>query len=254
MTSAGSWLVSLVLAFQFLSVAPPLVRRSVTAEEVGRSVVCFPIVGLALGAILAGIDLAIRDAFPALVTATLIVGAGAVLTGGLHLDGLLDCADGLLGGRSPEHRLEILKDSHVGAFGIIAGCLILVLQVSAVASLPHGVRSVALVVAPLLGRVAMAAGVCALPYVREAGLGRWFADGAPRVRTAAACLLAAAGITWWAGATAVIAITVAVTTGAVGYGFARLRIGGATGDVYGAVGVLVETTVLTALTCRWVSG
>src|SRR2546422_10360486 len=106
----------------------------------GSAAVWFPVIGVGLGAVLVAADLVASSLFPALLSALLTVTAWKLLTGGLHLDGLADCLDGLLG-HDAEQRLAIMRDSRIGAFGAIGLILFLLLEVVAVAGLPSGVRA-----------------------------------------------------------------------------------------------------------------
>ena len=125
---------SLLVALGFLTAIP--VRTGAPAPgDLGRSGMCFPLVGLALGVVLVAAQYALVELFPPLLTATLVVALWAAFTGGLHLDGLADCADGLLATAMRERRLEILRDPRVGAFGVVALTLFLLLKVHAVAAL-----------------------------------------------------------------------------------------------------------------------
>src|SRR5512140_2863519 len=152
-------MISLLAAFQFLTVCPTIIRRLFTAEEMGRSVGFFPIVGLFLGGILLGVDSGLRFFLHPELAAVLVVAVWLVLTRALHFDGFLDIFDALFGGFTPERRLEIMKDSRVGAFGVAAGVLLLFAKVSAIASLAN--RPTAFLLAPVLGRWAMGAAIFA---------------------------------------------------------------------------------------------
>jgi adenosylcobinamide-GDP ribazoletransferase len=101
-----SQLTAFLAAVQFLLVSPAFVRRVFTAQELGRSVAFFPLVGLLLGLILTGLGAVFSTYFPPLVRASLLLVLWVVLTGALHLDGYLDACDGLLGGFDPESRSD----------------------------------------------------------------------------------------------------------------------------------------------------
>ena len=110
-------MTSIIAAFQFLTIFPTLIKRMFTAQEMGRAVGWFPLVGLVLGFALYGINRAAGLIFPAIISAALTLFAWIILTRAFHLDGFMDTCDGLFGGYTPERRLEIMKDSRVGAFG-----------------------------------------------------------------------------------------------------------------------------------------
>ena len=111
-----------------------------------------------------------------------------VLTGALHFDGLLDTADGLLGGDTPERRMQIMRDERTGAYGVAAGGLILLTMFGALNAIP-GDRWPALVTAPLLGRCGISLCIALLPYARKQGLGRDIKDNARPVHAATALLI-----------------------------------------------------------------
>ncbi|MBN1312249.1 MAG: adenosylcobinamide-GDP ribazoletransferase [Anaerolineae bacterium] len=239
-------MTSLWAAFQFLTILPPIVRRPFTKKELGQSVGFYPLVGLALGGAILGLDAALRLALPTQVSAVLVLAAWAVLTRGLHLDGFLDTCDGLFGGFTPERRLEILRDSRVGAFGVIGGVLLLLGKYAALTTLQD--RAAALLLAPILGRWAMSMAIVAFPYARENGLGRDIKDYTrwPQAVLAGCTALA---VTWLFGqAPGLIALVGAgVIVIAAGLWVQRL-IPGLTGDIYGAICELVELGVLVFFT------
>ena len=117
-------MIPVLTAFQFLTIFPAVIRRAFTAEELGQAVGFFPLVGLAVGGILYGLEFALRLLFPMPLVAVMIVSVWLLLTRALHFDGFLDMCDGLFGGFTPERRLEIMRDSRVGAFGVAGGGLL----------------------------------------------------------------------------------------------------------------------------------
>src|ERR1019366_7911728 len=112
-------LVGFMVALQFLTIAPPVIRRLFTPQEMGRAVGFFPIVGLILGGLLFGLDETLRLLWPPGISAALVLLAWVLLTGALHMDGFLDTCDGLFGGHTSEERLRIMKDERVGAFAVV---------------------------------------------------------------------------------------------------------------------------------------
>ncbi|HEY8393828.1 MAG TPA: adenosylcobinamide-GDP ribazoletransferase [Thermaerobacter sp.] len=241
-------MVALLVALQFLTVLPPPARRPVTAEDLGRAVGWFPLVGALLGAVLAGGAVVLAGRLHGGVGAALLLALWAVLTGGLHLDGLLDTCDGLFGGRTPAERLRIMRDEQVGAFAVIGGGLLLITKHAALSSLPD--PAVALFLAPVVARWAMALAIVMFPYARGEGLGRAMKDHArPRdawLATAlAAAAVALAGLVAFGGPKAVLGATVTgLAAGGVLVWVVLRRLPGLTGDVYGALAEVVETAVL----------
>jgi adenosylcobinamide-GDP ribazoletransferase len=242
---------ALVLAVHFLSIVRLPVRELDRPGALGRAGWWFPVVGLALGALVAGLDHAARLALPPLVAAALVVAAWKALTGGLHLDGLADCLDGL-GARRREDRLRVMRDSRLGAFGAIGLVLALVLAVSAVAELPGAIRAPALLLAPTAGRLApLVAGAWLRAATPGEGHGAAFLVGLSRlagpIELVALAAFAAVGVGAWAGAALVAGLAIGLSwCGA----FAR-RIGGLTGDVLGGGVEVTELGVLLAAIATW---
>ena len=178
------------------------------------------------------------------MAAVAAVATGALLTGGLHLDGLADSADGLRGA-DRERRLEIMRDPRIGSFGAIALALVLFGDVAALSAMTPARAFAGLIAAGALSRLAMLAVVALLPYARPAGLGT-AARGQHRVLDlVVGCLLTVIACSLDARRSLVAALLVALTT-VVMAGLARRRIGGATGDVYGACAEVGQLAALLA--------
>jgi len=233
--------VSILLAFKFLTILPVPVPPEVPPRTMGRAVAWYPLVGAFLGLALAGADLLLSCAFPNGLRSVLVLALWVGLTGALHFDGFLDCCDGLLAPRSPEERLAILRDTHVGSFAVAGGVLLLLVKYAALTSLQGPLRLTVLLVAPVLARWAMAYVLVWYPYGRPGpGLGRLVKENAGQREFLVASVLASAvaGAAWQAWglaahlATWVVAVAIAR--------WVMTRIPGLTGDVYGAVGELVE--------------
>jgi adenosylcobinamide-GDP ribazoletransferase len=236
----------LITAIRFLTIIPMPWGRPESPEAVGRSQAYFPLVGLGLGLALVGLDQGLGRVLADGPRAWLVVLALAAVSGGMHLDGLADSADGLLGaqGRTPERRLAIMRDGRVGAYGVVALIAVLSLKWSAVVSLPDDVRAEALLLAPCLGRATVVVGTTAFPYARRAGLGLALhqATRGSTLAVAGAIALGAAGaLLGWGGlVTAIIVTATALAVGA----WATRRLTGLTGDVYGALVEITEAMTL----------
>jgi adenosylcobinamide-GDP ribazoletransferase len=219
----------------------------------------FPAVGAGLGAGLGGLWWAAGRAWPAPVGAAIVVAADLALTGLLHIDGLIDSADGLLPHLDRARRLAVMTEPQVGAFGVAVAVGVLALRVTALAT----IRPNVLVLAGLwcLSRTAMVAVVRWQPYARPGGLAAAFGGGEGRALTLAAVLGFLAGLVllafWWP-AGGVLGHLAGLAAGAAGLVvamavvvLARRRIGGYTGDVLGAAGVLSETIGLVVAAAKW---
>jgi adenosylcobinamide-GDP ribazoletransferase len=240
-------MVALAAAVQFLLISPAFVRRPFSPTELGRSTAFFPLVGLLLGGLLAAADLALAHIFAAEVRSALVLALWIALTGALHFDGLLDACDGLLGGGTPDRRMQIMRDERTGAYAAAGGALILLTMFSALNAIEQ-VRWAALLLAPVLGRCGMTLSVVMFPYARAAGLGRDMKDHARGWQAAVALLtaLVVVGILAWQlqGVVAVAACLSAAVVWWVACAFVMRKIHGMTGDTYGAINMLVEAGVL----------
>lgn len=213
-----------------------------------RAAWAWPLAGLAV-ALLAGFAgwLALALGLPAPLTAGLVLAAQIALTGALHEDGLADSADGLWGGHDPARRLEIMKDSHIGSYGVLALGLSLILRWSALtALLTAGWLFAPLIAAATLSRAPMAVLAAALPNARGVGLSAHV--GRPGQETASlavaiAALLALLAVGWAMLAPLLWVALITIAAAAV----ARTRIAGQTGDILGASQQLGEISALAAL-------
>ncbi len=194
------------------------------------------------------------------VLAAILVVLGILLTGGLHLDGLMDACDGLFCTRSPEDRLAIVRDSHVGAFGVLGAGSLLLLKYGALFALADtpSMLVAGLLLAPILGRWAMVIATVCFPYARTGEtLGSTFRRAAGPVQLLLASLiglLLVGVIIILSGLslrTSVATLVSAIILMCGLAGFALSRISGLTGDVYGVINEGVEAAVLITLTVRW---
>lgn len=234
-------------ALRFLTIAP-LGPRAASREALSASLPYFPAVGLLLGLALLGLDVLLGWLLPPLLSSALVVAALAVLTGGLHIDGLADACDGLFGGQTPERRREIMRETPRGAYAIVGIVLVLLVKWAALASLAGLARPWGIAIAPVLGRWAQVLAIAALPYARQEGLGSAFKGGATLTNALAACLvtLGAAGL--YLG-TAGVLLTGSITLASwllARWASGRLG-GGLTGDTYGALNEVAETLTLVSM-------
>jgi adenosylcobinamide-GDP ribazoletransferase len=238
-------LADLLTAFRLLT-RLPFGRSGVV--DLARCVWAFPIVGLTAGA-LGGLVYFFTWmlAMPPVVGASWCLAAMAMVTGALHEDGLADMFDGFGGGRSPERKLAIMRDSRIGGYGALALMIAVLMRVAALAAMgdpPRVMKAVCL--AGLLGRGAILVVLLVLRPARAEGLGAAFANMDRRNAAiglslaAAACLLALPLLP---------AVVVMLTALFASLGVAKLahgQIGGYTGDVLGAAEVITECAVLSA--------
>jgi adenosylcobinamide-GDP ribazoletransferase len=233
-------------AVQFLTVVP--IRTTYEPFEIGRSAAWFPGVGLAIGLVAAAVDwLIVEGVFPPAVAAALGVTLLAAASGGFHLDGLADTADGFLSSRPRERVLEIMRDSRIGTMGVLAIVFALGLKFAALASLLPYERVLALIVAPVAGRCMLVVAMASQPYARpEGGLASLFLEHR-RVWHApvAIGILLIVGVAT-AGCAGIVLALVPMAAVLLLNLYCRCRIGGITGDTVGAACEIAETSVLVA--------
>lgn len=231
-------------ALEFLTPIRLTGQKAPSETAIGRSSALFPFVGLLLGLLLVGVDRSASFVFPRLLIDALVIAALAGATGGLHLDGLADTADGLFGGHSREQRLAIMRDPRIGSFGTLAIVLLILVQWTALRALDAPWRRPGLLLFPVLGRSAMVCALAAFPYAREQGLGTLFRRYVwpwPFLVAELSGLIAAiacfggSGVALW-GASLLVPV-------ALGVGISAL-LGGLTGDSYGAICEITQLTVL----------
>ncbi|MCR3922225.1 MAG: adenosylcobinamide-GDP ribazoletransferase [Firmicutes bacterium] len=234
------------LALRFLTVFPVGGDGEVTAEDLVGSTLYYPVVGLLVGLVLYGFWLWASSLWPVFLTAALTVTLWELISAGLHLDGLMDTCDGLGVRGNLERRLEVMKDSHVGAFGAQAAIFAMLLKVMAVAALSNDVAYYPLLIlAPLTGRSVMVTLMSTCKYARASGgLGKVFVDS-----TGTRQLLVTLFLYGLMGYI-IIGWKIMLVTLALAIFFSIFRFffnhnfGGITGDILGAICELHELAVL----------
>jgi adenosylcobinamide-GDP ribazoletransferase len=256
-----------LIALQFLTFIPPLIKRELDERELGWAVGWFPLAGLLIGLVLVLARWELAYVFPLPIVNILILALWLLCSGTLHFDGWLDSLDGLFGGRTPDQRLEIMKDERVGAFALVGGVMLLLLKWQALELVPALATSgfgathlldpfipvflLPLLIAPLFGRWAMVLAIVLFPYGRDQGLGRAMKDHAGWGELALATVLSlpfAVLLFSWRGLLIPAVVLIAVILAGR---FILSRIPGLTGDSYGAICELSETVILLLLTLRW---
>ncbi|MBI2831112.1 MAG: adenosylcobinamide-GDP ribazoletransferase [Chloroflexi bacterium] len=233
-----------LVVLRFLTILPVPLRREITDKGIGQSLPFFPLVGLLLGAILYGLYYGLALILPLSVVVALLVVALAILTGGHHLDGLGDTFDGMGAGKSREERLAIMSDPHTGTFGVVAVVLVLLLKYALLSS-TAGLA--ALLSMTTLSRWMMVNVLFMFPYARKSGMGLAFKQGSHWLRLIAATVITLAVsfviLQWWG---VVLMAVVGLVMSSVARYFSS-RLGGLTGDTYGAINELSEVLVLILL-------
>lgn len=229
-----------IIAFQFLTIVPLPVTVRCEEEDLGRSMAFFPLVGLAVGALMAGADFLLAPLLPRPVGDLVLVALLSVVTGALHLDGLSDVCDGLAARGSRERFLEIMKDSRVGAVGAVGLVLGLMLKYQALLALPLEHKCAALLFFPMAARFAQVQMTVGSKRARKDGLGHAFVGGAGALQLvlAGAFTVAVSALLLGLSGLVTLLLLFVLTLGVKGW--AHRRLGGVTGDVIGCASELNE--------------
>jgi adenosylcobinamide-GDP ribazoletransferase len=236
-----------LIALQFLTIIPLPVSLRCEQEDLGRATAWFPLVGLTIGLMLAGTNWLITHWLAPPLADALLVTLLAAVTGALHLDGLADVCDALAARGSRERFLEVMKDSRVGAVGVVGLVLGLLLKWQALVAVGAGMKWQALLLAPLLARCGQVIAMSGAGHARSDGLGASFISGiGPRQLSAAL------------GTALVVSFLLLPVKGAVAFvctvllslavrAYFQRRLGGLTGDIVGCISELNEIAVLIVL-------
>ncbi len=232
----------------FLTRLPLPFNAPLTSEIFGRALGWFPLIGTALG-LGAGIVFGVLGGFgvPPLVDAALVVALLVIVTGGLHEDGLADTADGIGGGRTREAKLEIMRDSRVGSYGVLALVLSVIVRVAAIAALPSTWTAIkVLVVAGAMSRAAMVAHSHWQQPARSDGLSATLGGPAQGATVLALALALGVGLVLIGSKVFMVMAVVAFATWSM-IKLADHQVGGQTGDLLGATQQVTEILVLILL-------
>lgn len=255
-----------LLALQFLTMIPVTVRGKVESYNLARAMAWFPLVGLIIGLLSVVLYSLSALVFPDSVCNLLVIGFLVVITGNMHGDGLMDTVDGIFSGRPKERILEIMKDSRVGSHGVAAGVLLLLAKFVLLGQISGELKMAALITVPVLGRWAQVYGAAVFPYARiEGGTGS-FTDQVGRrelLWASLTLLIVCFGMfvfrpAMLTGALAGYGITDSLLKGTVLIGgtvagiiwsarYISRKLGGLTGDTYGAMNEFAEVTALLML-------
>jgi adenosylcobinamide-GDP ribazoletransferase len=241
--------VDLPAALGLLTRLPVVVDGEKAVARGAASAWAFPLVGEVIGvglAVIASVLLGLG--LPAGLTAALIVAASVITTGAMHEDGLADTADGLWGGWDKARRLAIMKDSHIGVYGVCAiGLALLIRWIALSAIVAFGIHWMALITAATLSRSSMVVLMAALPNARNSGLSQTVGRPATETTWLAVGIGAVVAIACGFAGLIVIAAVAALVCALI----ARAKIGGQTGDILGATQQITELAVLVAIVARY---
>ncbi|MFQ1702548.1 adenosylcobinamide-GDP ribazoletransferase [Loktanella agnita] len=240
-TGLISW-IDLPAALGLLTRLPIPVDAEEAAARGARAAWAYPLVGALIGVFVAAcIPLLLMTGLPGGMVGAVVLAVSVIITGAMHEDGLADSADGLWGGWDRERRLAIMKDSHIGVYGVIAiGFSLLIRWLALVALVATGQYWSVLIAIATLSRLAMVVVMGVLPQARAGGLSAKV--GQPSVATMVVALILSVALAMACNATVLIfaAALAALACGVI----ARFKIGGQTGDILGATQQVTEIVLL----------
>lgn len=234
----------LINAIQFLTILRIKNAADLDLKKLGSSSLYFPIVGILLGLLLVGLDKALSLVLPALLTNLILIFTLIIITGAMHIDGLADSFDALFSGKDKEGMLSIMREVHLGTFGILAIVAIILFKLALLSSIPQYLRQSSLILMALLSRYSMSAAVTFFPYARNEGKAKVFFQGK-----------SLKDFFFPTAITLIISLVIFKVTGlaifSINIGFTFLaglwvksKMGGLTGDTLGALSELSEVLVL----------
>jgi len=232
---------SFFIAVQLLTIIPISHNYTATDKQLGYSSLFYPVIGLLLGGLLAA-SASLLNTLPIQIAATLILIIWVLFTGGLHLDGLADCSDAWVGGFASKQRsLEIMKDPASGPIAVVILVLLLLLKWSIINTILQQQSYYILLLTPMFGRLAILLLMQSTPYIRSSGMAEKLVTNLPHTAVkilSLSCLLTGVYYLGFPAISLMLSILFVIAYQA------KKRLGGVTGDVYGAAVELVETSVL----------
>lgn len=235
----------LTIAVQFLTVIPLSTKHRFDEIDLGKSMLYFPLVGLGIGLMLVCIRIPLALYLPATVTDGLLVAFMIVITGAMHLDALADTADGTFSGKERTKKLEIMKDSSVGAMGVVSIVMVILLKYVALVALSITLKNKALLLMPMLGRWSQVLVAYCSDYAGlSRGLGFPFTTHVTLMTLTVTALMSGITAFYLLSLPGVIIVGAVAITALLYSIFFKWLLGGVTGDILGASTELTEVLVL----------
>ena len=238
------WLERFILMLQFMTRIPVKINVRAERKDFAKGLVIAPVVGLVVGLLIAGLHFLLGFLLPSLANAVLTMAFYVFLTGGLHLDGLGDTADGLFSNRPKDRILEIMKDSRVGTNAVLAVVIVLLLNISLVSSLESSAFSILLLM-PAAGRIGslVASGVSGYAGTSD-GPGRWCVELCGWREVLAGSIISVVIFVAVSGVYGLVFMLLAMLSAFILAKSLGKKLGGVTGDILGAVCELNQTIFL----------
>ncbi len=230
-------------AVQFLTVLPIRIRSEITEEDLGGSLLYFPVAGMLIGLLLSAAAI-LFNFLPDPVAGALVLTASVVITGGIHLDGFADTCDGFCAPRSGQEILKIMRDSRIGVMGVLGIVCLLLIKFTLIISVQRDILWKVLVVMAVFARWSQVLACSMSSYARREGKAKWFIEYDSRKELFVGSLLTAALSTLLLHLTGVILLAASLPPVLILIHYLKSRIDGMTGDTVGAVSEVAEVSVL----------
>jgi adenosylcobinamide-GDP ribazoletransferase len=236
---------SFLVALKFLTILPVGKKLEIQDKTLAKSIKYFPLTGILIGCILALVNFLFSLVFPPIIVSVIILISLIWVTRGFHLDGFMDTVDGLFGGMNKDERLRIMKDTQAGSFGVIALVVLLLLKFTLILEL-SGQKLFPLILMPALGRWSMVAAMPLYSYPRERGIGSFtkFVRKKDVLIASIIMFVFAIGLLRLEGL--VLLFTTFIFMLLITQFISR-KIGGMTGDTYGALNEIIEVIILASV-------
>ena len=233
-----------LVALQFLTIIPVRIKH-VEEEDILKSVVYFPLVGLLLGLILTGFGkflyfLIFEEFFINIILVIFLI----ALTGGLHLDGLADTVDAFLSRKNKLDMLKIMRDSHIGAMGVLGIISIVLLKIAFLSSISPSLKMNALVLMCILSRWALVFSMFLFPYARQEGKAMMFIHGTNLRTFIFSTIVTLFCVILFCKLESLVIVAIVIPVTYIIGRFITSKIGGITGDTLGATNELIEVVTL----------
>lgn len=232
------------IALAFLTLLPSPKYKDFDGNELGRAMAAFPLVGLLLGGLLYFLNGLLSPNLPEGLTNIILIATLVLLTGGIHLDGLMDTADGFGGGRDRAKVLEIMRDSRSGSFAVLTVIFLVMIKWEALNSLSPASKGTALLLMPVAARWGQVFVTSISPSARSDGFGQHVVEGLDRRAPLVAFLSALVIALLFAGGAGLMLVALVSLISYLWSRFFIYYIGGITGDIIGALSEVLEVLVL----------
>jgi adenosylcobinamide-GDP ribazoletransferase len=234
----------LFVALQFLTIIPIRLKELPDSKDFSKAMVCFPVVGLLIGLVLAITNTVLSGILPHLVLNVILVFFLAVLTGGLHLDGLADTVDGIASRKNKEETLSIMRDSRIGTMGALSLIFVIVFKVALLEIIPSNLKIPVLIIMPCISRWSMLIPLYFFKYARESGKAKVFFDSMNKASLILATVIILVIVLFLLKFSGIFVIAILSVLTYLTARYMNKRIGGFTGDMLGAVNEINEVLFL----------